>query len=262
MKTPIKALTERRKEARPYESSVSSEDDKKMPSDIVYYLRNLMFQMENPNIRNSVIHAFKNMIYLHPPDSQTMRRLALWMKKLRETNKEITAQRDRYFKLREQYEKEGKSLLQAVGEMNLPPFLIGGQSENSHIYEALEKIAQKHFLPGEIVRELGLALEGDENKPPGNDGTIVLADNLLNAPVCRGAKTGAAGGDYSSFKGAGLSQKILFKRFGGTPPNSGNTPSLPKEFFIVNRGHGDHTRVSFFNLYSSGLKFVVFQMKK
>ena len=153
----------------------------KVPPETVYNLRSLMFQMENPNIRNNVIHAFKNMILLHPPDSKTMRKLAEWMKKLRETNKKITILRNHYFKLREQYEKEGKSLPEIIEEIKIPPSLIGGLSENSQIYDIVRILAQKHFLPDEIIQELGLALEGDENKFPGDSNRIILADNLLNA---------------------------------------------------------------------------------
>lgn len=165
----------------------------KIPPEVVYYLRDLMFEMENPNIRNNVVLAFKDMISLHPPDFHTMQKLAAWMKKLRETNKKITALRNRYFTLRKQYEQEGKSLPEIVEGIKLPPPFIGSLSENSQIYAIVEKIAQRHFVPDEIVNELGLALEGDENKPPGDSGTIILADNLLDALFAVAQRQGLPG---------------------------------------------------------------------
>ena len=153
----------------------------KIPPEAVYYIRNLMFEMENPNIRDNVVHAFKDIISLHPPNSQIMQKLAVWMKKLRETNQKITALKEDYSKLQEQYTKERRLSPQTMEGMKLPPPLVGGHSENSQIYAIVEKIAQRHFVPDEIVNELGLALEGNENKPPEDSGVTVLTDNLLNA---------------------------------------------------------------------------------
>ena len=153
----------------------------KLPPDIVYYLRNLMFEMENPNIRVHVVNAFRSIISLHHPDSQTMGRLASWMRKLREGNRRISILRDLHFKSWNQKEKAGYSLPDIVGETGPPPQWIGSPSENSQIYGIVEEIAQKHFIPEAIVRELDLALEGNENELPGTNGIIILADNLLNA---------------------------------------------------------------------------------
>ena len=154
----------------------------KLPSDIVYYLRSLMFEMENPNIRVHVVNAFRSIIPLHPPDSRAMEKLASWMKELREGNRRISILRDLHFKSWSQKEKEGYPLPDIMGETGLPPQWIGSPSENSQIYKIVEEIAQRHFVPEAIVRELGLALEGNENKLPGTtNGTIILADSLLNA---------------------------------------------------------------------------------
>ena len=148
-----------------------------LPPNTVHYLRSLMFEMRNPNIRPYVVAAFIDIATLHPPTSEVMSRLALRIRRLRE-NIRIVNQRQKYSELREQERRQGKSLYQFIENHGFPPFYIGSLNEDEKIYTLLEKMAETHPIPTGVTHEMILTVDSEYR---GLNGEDVFLNSLLRA---------------------------------------------------------------------------------
>ena len=144
---------------------------------VINYLRNLMFEMKNPNIRLHVVTAFADTAALHPLTPKLMQKLALWMKELREQNLNIKKLHFEYQRLQTEELVNEKSPQQFVKENGLPPAYLGSQDEDKKIYKLLEQIARREPLPPEVTNELVLALDTEELP------RFTLMDPLLDALI-------------------------------------------------------------------------------
>ena len=133
------------------------------------------YEMKNPNIRLHVVNAFMNTVSLHPLTPELIRKLALWMKELREQNLKIKTLHQKYLQLQKEEMAVGTSFKEFAKEHDLPPSYLENQSEIETIYKFLYQTAQTQSLPLEIVNELVSALESEEIP------LFTLMDPLLDA---------------------------------------------------------------------------------
>ena len=130
----------------------------KLPMYVVNYIRDLMFEMRNPNIRPHVVVAFTETVALHPYTPTLMKRLTLRMKELREQNTKARKRHQTHFRLQTK-ERGADHSFKSFGEgEGLHSSYLENQDENEKIYRLLEQVARKELLPRETVNELALAL--------------------------------------------------------------------------------------------------------
>ena len=98
-----------------------------LPPNVVRYLRTLIFEATNPNIRLAVIQAFGKISILHPPDQGMLKQIA-------------------------------KQIRQSHEENNKPPRVFIRSLEYELIYKALKIIAQNRVFPIELVQTLSMPL--------------------------------------------------------------------------------------------------------
>lgn len=115
-----------------------------IPMDVVYYLRNLIFEIKNPHVRLAAIVTLGKISILYPPDQEFLRKLALYMKQFRETSEE-------------------------------PPDVFTRSFEYKLLYAALEIIAQKRFFPVDLIEELLVPL----NKPKDELERVAFLQKIL-----------------------------------------------------------------------------------
>lgn len=148
-----------------------------LPPNTVHYLRGLMFEMRNPNIRPYVVTAFIDIATLHPPTPEVMMRLAIRIRKLR-GNIRTKMRRQEYLKLREKERTEGKPLGQFIEQHGFPPLYIGSPDEDEKIYTLLEKMAETHPIPTGVTHEMILTVDSEYR---GLNGEEVFLNSLLRA---------------------------------------------------------------------------------
>ena len=86
-----------------------------------------MFEMKNPNLRFHVVTAFSDTVALHPLTPELIKKLALWMKGLREQSVKAKNLRQKYLNLQEEERENGKSFEQFVKEYRLSSTFRGCQ---------------------------------------------------------------------------------------------------------------------------------------
>ena len=103
-----------------------------LPTDVVRYLRSLMFKVKNPNVMLAVIRAFGKISILHPPDQQTLNQITAYIKQYRE-------------------------------ESDRPPRVFTRSLELDLFYKALEIIAQKRVFPLKLIQELAMPFNNSDD---------------------------------------------------------------------------------------------------
>ena len=138
-----------------------------LPSDVVSFLQESVFEISNVNVRPHAVSAIGNIAKFHPPNLTWLNRWTEMMRYAREKNQEIKELHKKYnafleeslgfpgshFDLvRKKMKEESKTAEEALNEVREnrpPPFLIG-YTEYIVIYEALGKIAQEVFFPSGV----------------------------------------------------------------------------------------------------------------
>lgn len=146
-----------------------------LPSDVVRFLKELIFKVSNANVRPHVISAIGNIAQYHPPGPSWLKKLARKLKHIREKNEEIIILQDRYtlfleeslgfpgthFELaKKKVREENMTLTEALSEIRkkMPPPFLFGFTDYIAIYEMMEIVAKKVPLPLELIQELSQPL--------------------------------------------------------------------------------------------------------
>ena len=98
-----------------------------LPPNVVRSLRALMFETKNPNVRLAVIQTFGKISLLHPPEQETLRQMAEYIKHFHEENRK-------------------------------PPRVFIQSLEHELFYKSLQMVAQNRFFPISLIQALLIPL--------------------------------------------------------------------------------------------------------